>query len=101
MRKTFMKDKKKANCDADMTLDIISQGYLDSYDEVIVMSGDGDFISVYEHLVNILKKKVTILATHDTHTNRKVKDLAKTGTVNFLDLTQFLNTYGIKMKIIL
>ena len=101
IRDTYNKDKKKANCDADLTLDLISQAYMNNFDEAIIMSGDGDFESVYLHLVNVLKKKVTVLATGDVHTNKKIKDLGKTGTIQFLDLRQFLTTYGIKMTLIL
>lgn len=99
IRDTYNKDKKKANCDADLTVDIISQAYMDNFDEAIIMSGDGDFESVYLHLINKLKKKVTVLATHDIHTNRRIKELGKTGQIKFIDLVQFLNTYGTKMSL--
>lgn len=101
IRETYNKDKKKANCDADLTVDIISQAYRNNFDEAIIMSGDGDFESVYLHLVNVLNKKVIVLATHDIHTNRRIKELGKSGKIQFINLVQFLETYGTKMTIIL
>ncbi len=51
--------KKKANCDVDMTFDIMK--LKDEFDEIIVLSGDGDFAVLLKYLIKI-GKKIVILA---------------------------------------
>lgn len=88
-RKTFIKDHKKANCDADMTLDIMDSGVRKKYRGIIVFSGDGDFASVYEYVVKTLKKKVIVyapLGKLSKRTSLKVKELAKNKIITLEDL---------------
>lgn len=87
-------DKKKANCDADMTLDIVRHGCMNEYDEIIVFTGDGDFARVFEHVVDKLGKKVTVYSTMNKRTHTKIKNLALKGTIKLEDLGSFLNKYG-------
>jgi len=42
--------EKKANCDVDMTFELMK--YIKEYSGVVVLSGDGDFAVVLKHLVN-------------------------------------------------
>lgn len=44
----------KANCDVDLTLDVLK--YASSFDQIIVLSGDGDFLILYQYLESIGKK---------------------------------------------
>jgi len=63
---------KKANCDVDMTFDLMR--LMEKYSGVIVLSGDGDFVPV----LNYLKHKgrlVTILARPE-RAAREIKQLA-------------------------
>jgi|SRR3989338_3814921 len=51
--------ERKANCDVEMAFYLMKEK--DSFDKVIVLSGDGDFLPVLKHLREI-GKKVAILA---------------------------------------
>lgn len=59
----------KANCDADLTLDAIIEA--PNYDQVIVLSGDGDFLVLYKYLESI-GKKVKIIS-ESRMTAREIK----------------------------
>ncbi len=77
--KTFSDGKKKADVDSRMTFEMML--YLQSYDEVVVMTGDGDYYWVLEYLKK-LKKRV-ILLSFPSHTARELKVLF---AGNFMDL---------------
>lgn len=63
---------KKANCDVDMTFDLMR--YINEYSSVLILSGDGDFAIVLKYLINI-GKKVTVLARGE-RTAKEIKQLA-------------------------
>lgn len=63
---------KKANCDVDMTFDLMK--FLDRYGGVVVLSGDGDFAPVLCYLKR-QEKSVTILARPE-RTAKEIKQLA-------------------------
>jgi len=65
------KVEKKANCDVDLTFDLMR--YKDRYGNVLVLSGDGDFIVVLKYLQSI-GKKVYVLARAE-RTAREIKQL--------------------------
>ncbi|PIV07814.1 hypothetical protein COS53_00415 [Candidatus Shapirobacteria bacterium CG03_land_8_20_14_0_80_35_14] len=44
----------KANCDVDLTLDVLK--YQSLFDQIVVLSGDGDFLILYQYLESIGKK---------------------------------------------
>lgn len=69
---------KKANCDVDMTFDLMK--YLGKYSGVIVLSGDGDFVPVLSYLKH-KNRTVTILARSE----RTAKDIKKLAGSNFRD----------------
>ena len=69
---------KKANCDVDMTFDLMK--YLSKYSGVIVLSGDGDFVPVLNYLKH-KNRTVTILARSE----RTAKDIKKLAGSNFRD----------------
>ncbi len=88
-RKVYPRDKKKANCDTELTLDVVRLACENTFDEAIIFSGDGDFIKVYEFLVNEKKKSVTVysvLKRESRITSTKVKNLAKSGMIRLLPL---------------
>ena len=66
------KTTKKANCDVDMTFELMR--YINEYSGVLILSGDGDFVVVLKYLKEI-KKKVTILARGE-RTAREIRQLA-------------------------
>jgi uncharacterized LabA/DUF88 family protein len=72
----------KANCDVDLTFDMMR--YMSQYNEAIVMSGDGDFAPIVEYLKD-KKKKITILARAE-RTAREMKELAGESFVDFKSL---------------
>jgi len=63
---------KKANCDVDMTLDLVR--YISEYKEVLILSGDGDFVRALKYLQN-KKKRIYILARGE-RSAREIKQLA-------------------------
>jgi len=62
---------KKANCDVDMTFDLMR--YIKDYSDVLILSGDGDFAIVLKYLMQI-GKKVTVLARGE-RTARDIRQL--------------------------
>jgi uncharacterized LabA/DUF88 family protein len=94
IRTTYIKDKKKANCDAEMTLDIVRFGVRKKYDEIIVFSGDGDFARVYEYVARELKKKISLYAPMNYRTARNLKELGKNHIISLNDLKQLCLHYS-------
>lgn len=99
IRRTFIKDKKKANCDTEMTLDIVRLACEDSFDEILVFSGDGDFLKVYEYLVTEKKKRVIVFSSLNPNsrmTNTKIKIADQNGLIGLNDLDGIMPHYAIK-----
>lgn len=65
------KPTKKANCDVDMTFDLMR--LMEKYSEAVVLSGDGDFTPVLSYCHK--GRKITILARAE-RTAREIKQLA-------------------------
>jgi len=63
---------KKANCDVDLTFDLMR--YISQYSEIVMLSGDGDFFPVLEYLKN-KRKKIHILARSE-RTAKEIRVLA-------------------------
>lgn len=86
-----MNDRSKANCDAELTVDV-TQACMTSgeCEEIIVFSGDGDFSYLYEFVVGTLHKKVEVFSPlkypASTMTSSKLKDLEKDGCINLYNL---------------
>lgn len=85
-----MSDRSKANCDAELTVDVTRTCMDGDCDEVIVFSGDGDFAYLYEFVVAELKKKVQVFSPlkypASLNTSAKLKDLDKEGCINLYNL---------------
>ncbi len=77
--KKFADGKKKADVDSRMTFEMML--YLQSYNEVVVMTGDGDYYWVLEYLRRA--KKRVILLSFPSHTAKELKILFGG---NFMDL---------------
>jgi len=92
--------RRKANCDSELTLDVINDGVRKKYDEIIVFSGDGDFCRMYEYVTEILKKKVTVYSPMSGEpgyrTAQKVKLLGAKRIITVNALEGILPQYGIK-----
>lgn len=78
--------KKKANCDVDMTFDLMR--YINEYSGVLILSGDGDFAVVLKYLQKI-GKKVTVLARGE-RTAREIRQLVKGDFRDFNYLREIL-----------
>lgn len=83
--KVTLKPRRKANCDSEMTLDIVNHGVRRKYTEIIVFSGDGDFGRMYEYVSDVLHKKVTVYSPlaggAGKRTSTKLKVLRNNGTL--------------------
>lgn len=96
------KGRRKANCDAELTLDVINDGVRKKYSGIIVFSGDGDFSRVYEYVAETLVKSVNVIAPMGekagNRTSTKVKSLHNKGIikVDALEGIVGFNGYGIK-----
>lgn len=94
------KGRSKANCDSELTLDVINDGVRKKYKEIIVFSGDGDFCRMYQYVTDSIKKKVTVYApmsgTPGKRTSRAVKALAAARIITLNALEAILPHYGIK-----
>lgn len=93
--KTYTQDdgttKRKANCDVDLTFHLMREQ--DNYDRVIVLSGDGDFLSVLKHLQK-RGKTVVILARGP----RTAKEIRRFAGANFRDFEYLKFEIGLKTK---
>ena len=82
--KVFENDEitvRKANCDVDLTFDLMR--YMSQYSSLIVLTGDGDFAPILEYLKK-KKKNVTIMARW----NRTAKEIRKIAGDQFIDFAQ-------------
>ncbi|OGK09095.1 hypothetical protein A2767_04760 [Candidatus Roizmanbacteria bacterium RIFCSPHIGHO2_01_FULL_35_10] len=77
---------KKANCDVDMTFDLMR--YIKQYSSVLILSGDGDFVVVLKYLKDI-NKKITILARGE-RTAKELKQLVGSDFRDFSRLKSYL-----------
>jgi len=103
IRKTYIKDKKKANCDAELTLDLVRLVYEKKYDKAIIFSGDGDFCKVYNFLVTEKHIKITVYSPIKKGikiTSTKVKEMASSGMIKLEDLGCILFNYGLKQIVV-
>lgn len=76
--------KRKANCDVDMTFHLMKEK--DTFDRVVVLSGDGDFLPVLKYLKQ-LKKDVIILGRGE----RTAKEIRQFAGNNFRDFEYLKN----------
>ena len=80
------KTMKKANCDVDLTFDLMR--YMSQYDELVILSGDGDFAPVLKYLKK-KRKKVHILARAE-RTAKEIKQLAGSKFMDFTYIRKFI-----------
>ena len=78
--------KRKANCDVDMTLRMMLDK--DSFDRVLILSGDGDFLPVLKYLKKI-GKEVLVLARGE-RTAREIRQFAGPNFRDFARLRAFV-----------
>jgi len=64
--------RMKANCDVDLTMDILI--FMDKYQQAIILSGDGDFLPLYQYIQK--KKKRVVVIGSAKNTAREVRQFA-------------------------
>jgi uncharacterized LabA/DUF88 family protein len=69
----------KANCDVDMTFDIMR--YMQQYSGIVAMTGDGDFASVLSYL-KLHDRSVTVVSRWDRTAN-EIKKIAGNSFIDF------------------
>src|SRR4030042_4472145 len=72
--------RQKANCDVDLTMDMLLM--MDKYDRAVVLTGDGDFLPLFEYLKK-QGKEITIIA----FTKRTARELRSFAGPKFIGLT--------------
>ena len=71
----------KANCDVDMTFDMMR--YMEQYSGLVAMTGDGDFAPVLQYL-STHERKVVVLSRWE----RTAKEIKKIAGDNFVDFSR-------------
>ncbi len=78
--------KTKANCDVDLTMDMLLK--INEYNRAIVLSGDGDFFPLLQYLKN--QKKQLVVIASPKRTAREIKKFIGQRFINFGNLRYFL-----------
>jgi uncharacterized LabA/DUF88 family protein len=82
---------KKANCDVDMTFDLMR--YMSQYQKLVILSGDGDFAVVLKYLRNKVKN-IQILARGE----RTAKEIRKLAGGRFIDFVRLKSKLEFEKK---
>lgn len=84
----FGNERRKANCDVEMAFYLTYQRGV--FDRTIVISGDGDFLSVLKHLRNKEKKEIFVLA-YGTRTAREIKKFSSDKFIDIVNLRKVVS----------
>jgi len=76
--------KRKANCDVDMTFQLMKEK--NNFDRVVVLSGDGDFLPVLKHLREVHKEVIVL-----SRSERTAKEIRQFAGSNFRDFQYLKN----------
>jgi len=79
-------NKSKANCDVDLTMDMLLM--MREYKRAIVLTGDGDFAPLLSYLIS--KKKTIIIISSPKRTARELKMIVKDQHIDFGSLRYLL-----------
>jgi len=77
---------KKANCDVDMTFDLMR--LMEQYSEAVILSGDGDFAIVLKYLKN--KKRDIIILSRGERTAKEMRQIAGSNFRDFHYLRELI-----------
>lgn len=80
--------KSKANCDVDLTMDVLLM--IKEYQRAILLTGDGDFAPLLDYLIS--KKKKIIVISSPKRTAREIKAIVRDEHIDFGSL-KFLIEY--------
>jgi len=85
----------KANCDVDLTFDLMR--FMSQYCEAIILSGDGDFAPILEYLMR-KNKKIRVLARFE-RTAREIKELSGEDFVDFKSIRAEIEAGKVSKKV--
>ena len=75
-------NKTKANCDVDLTMDMLLK--IKEYQKAIVLTGDGDFAPLFSYLIS-QKKRITVISS-PKRTAKEIRTLLGGMILSFDDL---------------
>lgn len=78
--------KSKANCDVDLTMDMLLK--IQEYDKAIVLTGDGDFAPLLRYLLSVNKE--IIIISSPKRTAKEIKEIAGDKHIDFGSLRYLL-----------
>lgn len=78
--------KAKANCDVDLTMDVLLK--IKEYQRAIMLTGDGDFLPLIQYIVK-QKKEVVVIASPKS-TAREIREFVRHSFINFGNLRYFI-----------
>lgn len=78
--------KTKANCDVDLTMDVLLM--MKEYKQAIILSGDGDFAPLLRYIIS--KKKKVVVISSPKRTAREIKNIAGGNFIDFGSLRYFV-----------
>lgn len=84
----------KANCDVDLTMDMLIK--IEEYNKAIVLTGDGDFAPLFIYLIS--KKKQIIIISSPKRTAKEIRRIAGENHIDFSSLRYFIEFFGHKKR---
>ena len=82
----------KANCDVDLTMDMLIK--IKEYVKAIVLTGDGDFAPLFIYFIS--KKKQIIIISSPKRTAKEIKIIAGENHIDFGSLRYLIEFFGHK-----
>lgn len=79
--------RTKANCDVDLTMDMLIM--IREYKQAIVLTGDGDFAPLFSYLIAEKKKKLTVISS-PKRTAKEIRTILGGNVLSFDDLRYLL-----------
>ena len=77
----------KANCDVDLTMDMLIMEK--QYERAIVLTGDGDFAPLFFYLISKKKKQITVISS-PKRTAKEIRTILGGNVLSFDDLRYLL-----------
>jgi len=78
--------RTKANCDVDLTMDMLLME--NEYNRAIILTGDGDFAPLFSYLIS--KRKKIVVISSPKRTAKEIRNLLGGGVLSFDDLRYLL-----------
>mgnify|MGYP001566010880 FL=1 len=85
-------NRMKANCDVDLTMDMLIK--IKEYDKAIVLTGDGDFAPLFSYLIS--KKIQIIIISSPRRTAKEIRVIAGENHIDFGSLRYLIEYFSHK-----